>query len=175
MAWIVKDRAHAHVERRADPYVTDAIKKHFEKDILPRYATRQAATLPLAHEIQHENGFIPEQAIEEMAAFLDLSFAEVLDTISFYEEFHLKPTGKYYIQICRSIACELCGYKQLSKKVQEKLDILPGETTDDGKWTLMELECLGACDHAPMALIDEKLHGPLTWEKLEQVIDNMPD
>lgn len=174
MAWIVKESAKTQIERRPQPYVTEAMKAHFEKEILPRYATKQAATLPLLHEIQHDNGWIPPQAFEEAAAFLGLTAAEVWDTATFYEEFRLKPEGKYVVQVCRSIACELCGYKGVSEKLQKKLSILPGETTDDGKFTLIELECLGACDLGPCALVNGKLHGNLSYEKLEAELARLP-
>jgi len=175
MAWIVKDSANIEIDRRAEPYMTDAHKKRFDKQYLVRYPTRQAALLPVCHEMQHEIGWLPAQVLEEIAEYLELSYAEVIDTVSFYEEFHTKPKGKYLIQICRSVACHICGYEALSKKVQDKLDILPGETTDDGKFTLEELECLGACDFAPCALVDEKLKKSLTWEDLEKSIDELPD
>ena len=175
MAWIVKDSAGTQVDRRDTPYVTDEIRQHFEKEIFPRYATRQAALLPLIHEVQHAYGWVPHQSMEEAADFLGLSTAEVIDTVTFYEEYQLKPVGKYLIQICRSISCELCGYKDLSTNVQKKLGILPGETTDDGKFTLVELECLGACGGAPAALLNEDLHEDVTWEALERLIDELPD
>lgn len=171
MAWIVKNSAGTRIERRPEPYLTEEIKRKYEAELIPRYATRKAALLPICTDIQHHEGYLPAQALEEVAAFLNISSAEVYDCVTFYEEYHLKPTGKYFIQICRSIGCELCGCKELSKKVQQKLNILPGETTDDGQFTLMELECLGACDLAPCALIDHKLKGPLTWDKLEKEID----
>jgi len=173
MAWIVKDSAHAKVERRDEPYLSAETKQHFEEEILSKYATRQAALLPVCHEIQHEVGYLPLQALEEVAEFLGLSRAEVLDTVTFYEEFHLEPVGKYMIQICRSIACELCGHEFLSDKVKQKLGIQPGETTDDGKFSFVELECLGACELAPMCLINEELVGELTWKKLEAAIDEL--
>jgi NADH-quinone oxidoreductase subunit E len=173
MAWIVKESARMTVERRSEPYVTAAMKAHFEQEILPRYATKQAALLPLMHEIQHEHGWIPMQAIEEAADFLGLSAAEVYDTVTFYEEFRLKPLGKYVVQICRSISCELCGHRNVSEALQRKLGILPGETTDDGRFTLQELECLGACDFAPCALVNGHLHKNLTFEKLEAELEKL--
>jgi len=174
MAWIVKESARLTVERRPEPYVTAAMKAQFEKEILPRYATRQAALLPLMHEVQHEHGWIPAQAIDEAAEFLGISSAEVYDCITFYEEFRLKPLGKYVVQVCRSISCELCGYKGVSEALQRKLGILPGETTDDGRFTLQELECLGACDFAPCALVNGHLHKNLTFETLEAELERLP-
>lgn len=174
MAWIVKDSARTKIDRRPEPYLTDAMKEHFQQEILPRYATRRAALLPLLHELQHACGWLPAQAMEEAADFLGITPAEVYDTATFYEEYHLKPKGRYLVQVCRSIACELCGQKQLTKKITEKFGILPGETTDDGKITLMEVECLGACDFAPCALIEGKLQETLDWAKLEKTLDALP-
>ena len=175
MAWIVKDSANQQIDRRPEPYLTDKTKKQLEAEIIPRYATRQAALLPVVHMVQHDNGWVPHQALEEVAEFIGISYAEVVDAVTFYEEFQLKPVGKYLVQVCRSISCELCGYRDLSARVQEKLGILPGETTEDGKFTLVELECLGSCDTAPVALINEHLHENLDWPALESLLDGLPD
>lgn len=171
MAWITKDSANAKVERRAEPYLTDAMRRDLTERVLPRYASKQAATLPCLHMIQHEYGWIPAQALEEVAAFLGLKPAEVLDTASFYEEYWLRPKGRHLIQVCRSIACEFCGQKEITQACRDKLGIEVGETTDDGNFTLVELECLGSCGTAPAALIDETLHENLTPEKMAQAID----
>jgi len=173
MAWTVKDSANAQIERRAEAYLTDALKQKLEAQIIPRYATRRGALLPTLHMLQHEHGWIPPQALEEAGEFLGITAAEVIDTATFYEEFHLKPKGRHLVQVCRSISCELCGFNELSKQLQDKLGIEPGETTDDDRITFMELECLGACDLAPVALIDEKLHANLTWDKLQTLIDEL--
>ncbi len=174
MAWIVKDSSHTQIARRSEPYLTDAMKHHMETHLLPRYATKQAALLPVLHEIQHHAGWLPPQALEEAGAFLGLSAAEVLDTATFYEEYFLKPKGKYLIQVCRSISCELCGSKAITQKIGDKLGIVPGETTDDGKFTLMEVECLGACDFAPCALVDHKLQETMNWASIEKKLDALP-
>ena len=171
MAWITKDSANATIERRAEPYLTDALKKQAADTSLPRYETKKAATLPVLHMIQHTYGWIPHQAIEEVAAFLELAPGDVLDTASFYEEFWLKQKGKHTIAVCRSIACEFCDHKALTDRCRDKLSIEIGDTTDDGEFTLIELECLGACGGAPAALIDEKLHEFLTPDQLDKLID----
>ena len=171
MAWITKDSANAQIERRSQPYLTDAMRKDLSERILPRYANKQAATLPCLHMIQHEYGWVPAQAMEEIAAFLGLKASDVLDTASFYEEYWLKPRGKRLIQVCRSIACEFCGQKEITQACKDKLGIDVGETTDDGEFTLIELECLGSCGTAPAVLIDETLHENLTPEKMLQAID----
>ncbi len=129
------------------------------------------ALLPILHDLQHEYHFIAYQAMIEVAAFLAIKPADVMDTVTFYEEFTLEPTGKCVIGICQSIACEVCGHKQLLDHVSNRLGIHAHETTKDGKFTLLALECLGSCDTAPVALFNETLHENLTVAKIDALID----
>jgi NADH-quinone oxidoreductase E subunit len=175
MAWITKNSAGMKVQRQDEPYLTEAMKADLKARMLPRYETRLAALLPCLHAVQHEHGWIPAQAMLEIAEFLGIKPSEVIDTASFYEEYWLKPRGKYLIQICRSIACEFCGQQEITDAVREKLGIDVGETTDDGLFTLIELECLGSCDTAPVALMNEHLHERLTRQEILRVIDEVRD
>jgi len=175
MAWIAKPSGTQKIEKRDTPYLTTAMKQHFTRDILPRYETKQGALLPILHEVQHEYKFIPYQAMMEIAQFLDLKPADVLDTASFYEEFHLEPVGKHVIAVCQSVACEVCGHQTILDHLRSKLGVEPHETTSDGKFTLLTLECLGSCDTAPVALVDDTLHENLTIEKIDKVIDALPE
>ena len=172
MAWITKPSATTKVERRDEPYLTEAMKDDLTERILPRYETRLAALLPALHMIQHDYGWVPLQAMEEIADFLGLAPADVLDTASFYEEYWLKPRGKHIIGVCRSIACEFCNHKAITDACREKLGIEVGETTDDGQFTLIELECLGSCGTAPVALVDERLFENLTPDGVRRAIDD---
>src|SRR3954465_645925 len=174
MSWIVEDRRR-RVEQAGGPYLTDELRKHLSDVYLPRFPTKRAALLPALHEVQHTYGWIPVQAMEELATFLEIAPAEVIDTATFYEEYWLRPKGKFLVQGGRSPACEICDSKKLTAHCQRKLGIDLGETTADGRFTLVELECLGACGTAPVALINEALYENLTPEKLEQVIDGLPD
>src|SRR5690606_12961210 len=160
--------ATMQIDRRDEPYLTDELRAELEREVMVRFPTRRAATLPVLHALQERYGWLPYQAIEEAAAFLDTAPAEVLDTATFYEEFWLKPKGKSLICICQSLSCELLGNRQLVQAVERKLNIAPGETTDDGKFTLMNVECLGSCGTAPCALVNEKLHEDLTVENLDR-------
>ena len=173
MSWIVKNSAEQEIERRDEPYLDEQLKTHFDQTILPRYPTRRAALLPVLHEVQHKYGWIPHQAMEEVADFLGLRPAEVLDTISFYEEFWTRPKGEYLVQVCQSISCELLGQRELIEQVQKKLGIGVNETTDDGKFTLMAVECLGSCGTAPCALVNERLHENVTHENLDTILDSL--
>src|ERR1700761_3500053 len=121
MAWLTENRRTARVEHRAEPYLTDEIKRELEHTYFPRYPNKRAVLLPALHAVQHEHNWIPMQAMEEIAAFLGLAPAEVLDTATFYEEYWLKPKGQYLIQVCRSLSCEVCGSRDLTKRMEEKL------------------------------------------------------
>lgn len=174
MAWITENRRTQTIERRSEPYLTESLKSSLASKYFPRYPNKRAVLLPALHAIQHEYNWIPAQAMEEVAEFLELTPAEVLDTASFYEEYWLKPKGKYLIQVCRSLSCEICGSNDLTSRMKEKLRVELGETTPDGQFTLVELECLGACGTAPVALVNEVLHEELTPEKLQKIIDQLP-
>ncbi len=171
MAWITKDSAGTKIPRRDEPYLTDAIKAEMTEKYLPRYETKQGALLPTLHRVQEEHGHLPAQALMEIAEFLDLAPGEVIDTASFYEEYWLKPKGEHVVAVCRSIACEVCNHAALSDVCKKKLDVEEGETSEDGKFTFVELECLGSCGTAPVAMIGHTLHENLTPEKMEQLLD----
>ena len=172
MAWITKNSATVKIEHRDEPYLTAAMKEKLTRDYLPRYETTLAALLPTLHLLQHAYGWIPPQAMMEAATFLKLTPAEVLDTASFYEEYWLKPKGRHLISVCRSIACEFCGQKEITQAVKDKLGI---DTTDDGRFTLIELECLGSCGTAPAMLIDETLHENVTPQMIAGLLDAVTD
>lgn len=174
MAWIVEDRRVADFERREEPYLTDALKKHLTDKYIPRYPTKRAVLLPALHLIQHTYNWIPMQALEEVAGFLEISPAEALDTASFYEEYWLKPKGKYLVGVCRSLACEICGSRDITERLKQKLGIEVGETTADGRFTLIEMECLGSCGTAPVALVNEVLAEEIDPRRLEEVLDRLP-
>src|SRR5262249_49853906 len=122
------------------------------------------------------------KALREIAEFLELAPAEVMDTASFYEEYWLKPRGKYLFQVCRSFACDMmsyceagktdgpkcCGTRELSEHLMAKLGIDVGETSRDGKYTLVELECLGACGTAPVMGVNDVLYENVTTAKIDE-------
>jgi NADH-quinone oxidoreductase E subunit len=174
MAWFVEDR-RAEKVAAGEPLLTEALKARLREKYFPRYPTRRAVTLPALHLVQHTYGWIPMQAVQEVAEFLELAPAEVLDTATFYEEYWLRPKGKYLLQVCRSLSCELCGSEQITRHLKDKLGVELMETTPDKRFTLIELECLGACGTAPVMLINDVLHENLTVETVDQLIAKLPD
>ncbi|MHC4976531.1 MAG: NADH-quinone oxidoreductase subunit NuoE [Planctomycetota bacterium] len=175
MAWTSKPSSTIEIERRAEPYLTESMREAITREILPRYEQARGALLAALHMVQDEHGWLPAQALEEIAEFLELAPGDVLDTASFYEEYWLKPKGRHVIGVCRSIACEFCDHQVVTDACREKLGIELGQTSKDGEFTLVELECLGSCGTAPVALVDHTLHENLTPDKMRRVIDETKD
>ncbi len=175
MAWKVKPSATTQIERRPEAYLTPSMKRRYTAEVLPRYEKKMGALLPILNDVQHRYRHIPHQAMEEVAELLGIQTADVLDTVSFYEEFRTRPAGKYVIGVCQSIACEVCGHQAILDHLRNTLDIEPGETTEDGKFSLMTLECLGSCDTAPAALVNAQLHEKLTIESIDELLAGLPD
>ncbi len=151
---------------------SDAAKKEFEA-ILKRYPDKRSATLPTLHLAQREFGYISPDVMEYVSQLLDLPVGEVMDTTSFYTMFKLKPTGKYHIQVCRTLSCALRGAREIYEHLEEKLGIQEGEVTPDGKFSLMKVECLGSCGTAPVVQINDDYYEGLTIEKLDEILDNL--
>lgn len=142
--------------------------------ILSRYPDKRSATLPLLHLVQSQEGYMTPAAIEVVAQLVDVHPSEIMDTLSFYTLFSTEPKGKYLLQVCQTLSCSLNGADELADHVCRKLDIQPGETTEDGKFTLMKAECLGSCDTAPVIVINSDYHERLTAEKLDKLLDSLP-
>lgn len=151
--------------------LTDEMRKRIEAYI-PRYPSKQAVTLPALHIVQDELRYVPMEAIAEIADMLDLSPAEVYDTMTFYgffKEEHNK-LGTTRLWVCRSLACGLRGADELLAKLSEKLHVPPGGTTEDGKITLEFAECIGACEGAPCVLLDDDRRMDITEDKIDTLI-----
>ncbi|HEY7428749.1 MAG TPA: NAD(P)H-dependent oxidoreductase subunit E [Gemmataceae bacterium] len=142
---------------------------------LPRYPNKQAVTLPALHIVQDALRYVPLEAIREIADLLDLSPAEVHDTMSFYGFFRDKehPLGKTRLWVCRSLACGLRGADALLDTVCKKLNVSPGGTSADGKITVEFAECIGTCEGAPAVLIDDEARMNVTPDKVEALLDEL--
>jgi NADH-quinone oxidoreductase subunit E len=140
---------------------------------LPRYPNKQAVTLPALHVVQQETGCVSKKAIHEIADLLELSPAQIHDTLSFYGFFRTEenPLGQKRIWVCRSLPCMLRGGEELLAELCHRWGIQPGETTADGKVTLELAECLGACDGAPCILLQDELHLRVTADDVERIAE----
>lgn len=152
----------------AVPIITPQMRAEIEA-YLPCYPTKQAVTLPALHIINEHLRCVPEGAIPELAKILELSPAQIYDTLSFYQFFKSKPCGKVRAWVCRSISCSLRGGEEVLDALSEKLGVSPGDTTNDGKITLEFGECLGLCDFAPAMLANETVYKDMTVEKAAEI------
>ncbi len=173
MAWITKNSADTQIETRDEAYLTPDMETKLREVYVPRYERPKGALFAALHMIQHHYGWIPQQAMAEIAKVLDIAPSEVLDTVTFYEEYWEQPKGEHLISVCRSIACEFCNATACTEAIKSKLGIDVGQTTDDKKFTLVELECIGSCGTAPAALIDDDLHENVTPERVVSMIEQL--
>ena len=134
------------------------------------YETNQSALIPALHVAQGDQGWLSEETQREVAEVLELSAQEVRGVVSFYTMFLQKPAGKYLLQVCRNLSCSLRGGHRLTKQLEDKLQIKQGETTTDGKFTLIEVECLGSCGTAPVMMVNDKYVEDLTPQALDKMI-----
>lgn len=126
-------------------------------DEFPKYPEKRAVLLTALHFIQAEHdGWIPPGASKEIAELLEIHQIDVEEVISFYSLFHSEPVGKFHIQVCANLSCCLAGARPLVRAFEEKLDIRSGEVTDDGVFSIAEVECLGSCGTAPMLQVNNE-------------------
>jgi NADH:ubiquinone oxidoreductase subunit E len=131
-------------------------------DILSRYSKERGNLIPLLQEVQERFGYLPEEAIQEIADFLKLSNSAVYAVSTFYAQFKFTPTGKRLIKVCRGTACHVRGGAQVLREVEKRLGIKPGETTEDLEYTLEMIACFGSCALAPVMVVDNNVYGRMT-------------
>ncbi len=141
--------------------------------LMRRYPRARSALIPSLQLAQDEAGYLSPGAVVDVAEIFRLSPNEVYEVASFYTMLYKKPVGKYVIQVCTNISCLLCNCEALMAHLQERLGIKPGETTPDGKFTLVEVECLASCGTAPVVQINEEYHENLTIEKLDRILESL--
>ncbi len=154
------------------PEFSDKIKKEVE-GIIARYPEKKAALLPVLHVAQREFGYISEDTEKMVAAILGVKPIEVREVITFYTMYNRKPVGKYHIQVCSNLTCSLLGGDSLLEYLQTKLKVEPGGTTEDQKFTLSTVECLGACEEAPCMMVNFDYFGRLDEKKIDKILDNL--
>lgn len=143
------------------------------EDVLSRYPVKRSAILPLLNLAQREEGYVSETAMKEIAKILDLTPPQVYETVTFYTMLHLRPIGRFHIQVCKSLMCALIRSDELIQWLQIHLGISVGETTKDGLFTLSAVECLGSCGTGPMMQINDDYYERLTEEKVGRILEDL--
>lgn len=154
--------------------VSEEIKQKI-RDLFPRYANKQACTLPALHMVQDEYRCVSLDAIREIADLLDLSPAEVHDTMSFYGIFRdeTNPLGKRRLWVCRTLACALNGSEEVLHELCKKLNTQPGKRTEDGQFSVEFAECIGVCEGAPAMLIDDEARMKVTLDQIDPMLEEL--
>lgn len=162
-----------HIESAGEPRKFSAEALARIEKLLKRYPTRQAALLPVLWMAQETWGWISKEAAEEVARVLDLPPSHVDGVLTFYTMFNLKPVGKHLLQVCTSISCHLAGAEGLVEHCGKRLGIGVEETTKDGKFTLVEVECIAGCDRAPSMMVNDKYYEPMDAKSLDALLDRL--
>jgi NADH-quinone oxidoreductase E subunit len=137
------------------------------------YPTSKALTLPALWIAQEQFGWISPQTMKYIAGLLDQPLHHVYGVATFYTMFNTKPVGKYHLQICRNVSCQLMGSEKITDYICKKLAIKVGETNSDGRFTLSEVECLGSCGTAPMMQVNDDYFENLTTDKIDKILDEL--
>ncbi|MCH8010750.1 MAG: NAD(P)H-dependent oxidoreductase subunit E [Candidatus Marinimicrobia bacterium] len=141
--------------------------------ILSQYPDKRSATLPLLHLAQEQEGYLTSAAIEAVAELVEIHPGEMMDTVSFYTMFYTKPMGKNHVQVCQTLSCSLNGADSLVDHISEKYKIAHGDVSQDGKISLVKVECLGSCDTAPVIRINDSNYESMTVEKFDKIVESI--
>ena len=142
------------------------------KDICQGFDNDPFELISVLHKIQENFGFIPQEVQEEVAYNLNIPVSKVFGVVSFYSFFTMEPRGEYPISVCTGTACYVCGAENIVEEFERVLGIKVGQTTDDGKFSLNTLRCIGTCGLAPVLMIGSKIHGRAKVEDIKSLVDS---
>ena len=142
-------------------------------EIIARYPRPKSATIPLCHLAQEQDGYLADDAMMHIAELVDVTSAEVLGTASFYEMFKRKPVGRYMVNVCTNISCQLLGGEELLEHAEQTLGITSGSTTPDGLFTLEDVECIAACTEAPACQVNYRYFHNVTNDEFDGIIADL--
>ncbi len=139
--------------------------------ITSQYEQKRAALLPVLHAVQEKEGLISPESEQDVSQYLSVPVVHVHEAVSFYHLFHQTKKGKCHFSVCQTTSCALLGGEDIIEHIKTRLGIKPGETTPDGKFSLSVVECLGACELAPMMQYNKEYRGFLNKKKIDELID----
>jgi len=142
-------------------------------EVITHYPVKRSATLPLLHLIQEDVGYISDQAIEWVAAKLELQPINVYEVVTFYPMFRRQPIGRRHIKVCRTLSCALTGGYKVCERFEKEFDTHRGEISPDGEVTIEFVECLASCGTGPVVMIDDDLHEKVDEAKVKQLADQI--
>jgi len=157
------------------PFAYTAENRARFDEIVKRYPPdrRRSAVLPALYLVQYQQGYISASGMRHVAGLLGITPADVEDVVSYYTMFHTRPVGKFVLNVCRTLSCALNGAERVTEELIAKLGIKPGETDPTGTFTLIEVECLGACDRAPVVMVNDAWHEVLKPGDVSKLVDEL--
>jgi len=142
-------------------------------DIRQKFAGKPDEVIPILQSVQEALGYLPERAILEVASLVGVPSSTVFGVATFYAQFRLQPVGKHIIRVCRGTACHVRGSGRIQRDIQARLEVAPGETTQDRLFTLETVACFGSCALAPVVVIDGSVYGRMTSSKIGRILDGL--
>jgi NADH-quinone oxidoreductase subunit E len=163
------------LEVEGPPFAYTAENRARFDAIVKRYPPerRRSAVLPALYLAQEQQGYITANAIRHVAELVGITRADVEDVVSYYSMFYTRPVGTFVINVCRTLSCAINGAERVTEEICAKLALRPGETDASGTFTVMEVECLGACDRAPVVMVNDAWHECLQPEAAAKLIDDL--
>jgi NADH-quinone oxidoreductase subunit E len=143
------------------------------KQIVKKHKSGKSALIAVLQDIQEAFNYLPKEALKTAAKAMNVPFTRVYEAATFYTAFSLKPRGENIVKICMGTACHVRGASALQDKLERTLGIKPGETTQDNKFSLETVNCVGACALGPVVVINTEYHGQVTMKKIDKMIDNI--
>jgi len=138
---------------------------------LARYPAKQAVTIDALLIVQKQRGWVSDETLKDLAAFLGMTVEDLDGVATFYNLIFRKPVGRHVVTVCDSVSCWIMGYEKIRRRLTKDLGIELGQTTSDGRFTLLPIVCLGTCDHAPAMMVGRDLYRDLSPEKLQGILE----
>ncbi|MFW6381232.1 MAG: NAD(P)H-dependent oxidoreductase subunit E [Bacillota bacterium] len=166
----MKEKQLSHVPRRIEKEEKSEEYRKLD-EIIREFKGKEGTLITVLHQAQHIFGYLPRPVLVYISEEMGIPFAEVYGVVSFYSLFSMKPRGKYTIEVCMGTACYVKGSQQILDSLKEKLQIEPGEVTEDGLFTIETTRCKGACSLAPVVGVGEDIHSRVTTDQIEEILE----
>ena len=140
--------------------------------IVEPYRGKKEMVIPVLQKVQDHFGYLPRSAMEQVSLRMRIPLSRLYGVATFYAQFKMKPRGRYIIRVCKGTACHIQGSPKIAERIEEALGVQSGETTDDLRFTLEEVACIGACALAPVIMVNDDPHGRLTPDKIKGILDS---
>jgi|GEM_PF-56014 len=158
-------------EDSAEAGLSEAEREEIDREF-SHYEDKASVGLEALRIVQRHRGWVSDESLHAVSAYLDIPVAQLESVATYFQLIFRQPVGREVILLCTSASCWIMGCAKLQKHIEQKLDINPGETTEDGIFTLLETPCLGDCDKAPVMMIGEEMHRNLTETSVDEILDN---